>query len=171
MELADGGSVMDTTNSPSPSVPLPLDHCRKLFRDAVLGLSYCTLFLHTSRRVAHIGGTAAVHDVGIVHSDIKPDNMLLTKEGVLKLSDFGVSAMLEGESDWMDRTEGTMAFHAPEMTLGTSPSRGPFSSVACLRGTLAQECRIVDAQAMCGHLVFRCIISCLVCCRSGAIHP
>jgi len=49
-----------------------------------------------------------VHQHGIVHHDIKPDNLLFTLEGVLKIGDFGVA----------NRNFGTRAYLAPEVLLG-----------------------------------------------------
>jgi len=42
-----------------------------------------------------------LHNVGVIHRDLKPDNMLITKEGHLKLTDFGLSrlGLLEGSSN------------------------------------------------------------------------
>jgi len=49
-----------------------------------------------------------VHQHGIVHHDIKPDNLLFTSDGVLKVGDFGVA----------NRIAGTIRYLAPEMSLG-----------------------------------------------------
>lgn len=38
---------------------------------------------------------AYVHERGIVHRDLKPENILITKEGILKVCDFGVSTIFQ----------------------------------------------------------------------------
>jgi len=55
---------------------------------------------------------AAVHRHGIVHHDIKPQNLLLTDDGRLKVADFGVA----------NRNWGTRAYMAPELSLGEATS-------------------------------------------------
>jgi [calcium/calmodulin-dependent protein kinase] kinase len=51
-----------------------------------------------------------------VHRDIKPDNLLLTEDDILKIVDFGVSEMFEKESDMMTaKTAGSPAFLPPEL--------------------------------------------------------
>lgn len=51
---------------------------------------------------------ATVHQHGIVHHDIKPQNLLLTDDGRLKIADFGVA----------NRNWGTRSYMAPELSLG-----------------------------------------------------
>ncbi len=58
------------------------------------------------------------HDQQVIHRDIKPANILISKEGVVKLVDFGVSAsLIENDDDSLTKagmTIGTPSYLAPE---------------------------------------------------------
>lgn len=66
-------------------------------------------------------GLAYLHSQGIVHRDIKGANILTTKEGVVKLTDFGVATKLSETTKSMS-VVGTPYWMAPEIAYPTGPT-------------------------------------------------
>ena len=59
------------------------------------------------------------HEIGIIHGDIKPSNVLITKNGTAKLSDFGMARDVSDESAAVG---GTPNYIAPEILTGQKPT-------------------------------------------------
>jgi hypothetical protein len=81
-------------------------------------------------------GIAAAHEQGIVHRDIKPDNVFLCSDGRVKLLDFGI-AKIEGQTashTLQGDLLGTAAYMAPEQGRAASESdaRSDLYSIGCI---------------------------------------
>jgi len=119
IEYAEGGCVQ---TGEMETDPIPEDKARSYFVDLVNGLDY-------------------IHSQNVIHRDIKPENLLLTKDGVLKISDFGVALRLSADESanqqLLKRTVGSPAFLPPELCASEIPKLcGPAIDIWALGVTL-----------------------------------
>ena len=56
-----------------------------------------------------------IHSKNILHRDLKPKNILLTKSNVIKIGDFGISKMLDHTFDMAKTATGTPYYLSPEI--------------------------------------------------------
>lgn len=99
-EYASGGSV-NTLMKPThaikdPGPGLPEKFIIPIARELALGLKY-------------------VHEAGVLHRDLKTNNVLILEDGRVQLCDFGVSGTLEPQKSKRSTIVGTPAWMAPEL--------------------------------------------------------
>ncbi|MES2641000.1 MAG: serine/threonine-protein kinase [Myxococcota bacterium] len=95
MELIEGGSLLDRVRDFGPLPP-------RMAAEATIQI--CE-------------SLQAAHDAGVIHRDIKPHNILLTRTGEIRVTDFGIAQVQTDSGDGMTRTGaimGTWGFMAPE---------------------------------------------------------
>lgn len=96
LEMCKKGVIMKVSVDEKAD-PYDDESCRCWFRDLILGIEY-------------------LHAQGVIHRDIKPDNLLLTDDDVLKIVDFGVSEMFTKQSEMLiAKSTGSPAFLPPEL--------------------------------------------------------
>ncbi len=79
--------------------PLPVEEALRIARDAARGL-------------------AKAHERGIVHRDVKPANIMLTNDGVVKILDFGIAKLSAASITQTVGVIGTLAYMSPEQAFG-----------------------------------------------------
>jgi hypothetical protein len=87
-------------------------------------------------------GIAIAHEAGIVHRDIKPANILLTSDGTPRLTDFGLSLVVDAGVTGITRSGtamGTPAYMAPEQARGRPREASPSIDIYAL-GAVLYEC-------------------------------
>ena len=101
MEYLTGGTLQDVLNRDGRAAPGDVIRYARQMCDAL----------------------AFAHGRGVIHRDLKPGNFLLTDDGTLKLADFGLAAVREGNKLTAEgRTMGTFRYMAPEQIRGKPPA-------------------------------------------------
>lgn len=116
-EYVSGGDMA----SPRFAAQLPMEHRRAALLAAQIAR-----------------GVQAAHSAGLVHCDLKPGNVLLTREGSPKVADFGAALRPKDveESEPALRPVGTLAFMAPEQFRMEPGALAPPADVYALGGIL-----------------------------------
>jgi tetratricopeptide (TPR) repeat protein len=80
------------------------------------------------------------HERGVIHRDLKPDNVLVTADGTPKVTDFGLAKRLAGEAGPTQSGDilGTPSYMAPEQAAGRNQEVGPAADVYALGALLYQ---------------------------------
>ncbi|HEX6574880.1 MAG TPA: protein kinase [Gemmatimonadaceae bacterium] len=76
-----------------------------------------------ARQIA--SGLAAAHSAGLIHRDVKPENIFLTQQGLAKLLDFGIATLTT--ADQSESNRGTVLYMSPEQV--SRQFAGPASDV------------------------------------------
>ncbi|MFO0626524.1 MAG: protein kinase [Polyangiales bacterium] len=81
----------------------------------------------------------SAHQKGIIHRDVKPENLFVTPDNTVRVLDFGIARINDGSNVSQTRTGmvvGSPAYMAPEQALGKMNSVGPQTDVYAVGATM-----------------------------------
>ncbi|MCI9889972.1 Stk1 family PASTA domain-containing Ser/Thr kinase [Micrococcales bacterium 31B] len=114
MEYVEGQTLREIIHSDGG---LPVRECSEIMAGVLSALDYS-------------------HRMGIVHRDIKPANIMLTKDGAVKVMDFGIARALDGSAVSVTQTQaivGTANYFSPEQAKGeVVDTRSDLYSASCV---------------------------------------
>jgi len=100
-----------------------------------------------------VSALAYVHDRGLVHRDVAPGNIMVTRDGSVKLMDFGVVKTPGAELTAVGEMVGTVAYMAPEQIRGDSvDARADLYSLGTVLYLLLTGRRPFNARTLAGYL-------------------
>ncbi len=113
MEYVDGDTLEDV-------VARNVARARLAGKGALPGLPFARAWNYVEQL---LGALAAAHAVGIVHRDVKPSNIMIRRDGIVKLTDFGIAHLLRPTHGMQapspqELAPGTGAYMSPEQVLG-----------------------------------------------------
>ena len=108
MEYVEGRTLRDVINREAPLPPL---RALELIEPVLAAL-------------------AAAHDAGLVHRDVKPENVLISDRGQIKVADFGLAKAISSQTSTATQglLIGTVSYLPPELVLSGRPMPAPTST-------------------------------------------
>ena len=113
MEFVDGDTLEDV-------VARNVARARLSGRGALSGLELPRAWYYFQQL---LGALAATHALGIVHRDVKPSNIMIRRDGIVKLTDYGIAHLVNPQHGLIapspqELAPGTGAYMSPEQVLG-----------------------------------------------------
>ena len=125
MEYVEGRTLRDVLNH---EAPLPPEQALEIIEPVLAAL-------------------AAAHEAGLVHRDVKPENVLLTDRGQVKVVDFGLAKAISAQTSTATQglLIGTVSYLPPELVL-SGRGRSPLRRVQRRRGAVRDADRAQAAR-------------------------